>query len=136
MSKDKRRIIYISVWAVVIVALLVLGMTSFGFNDSGDLTLAIMFLVVPGLVMLVDMAYFFRYEKYYSAFSFVAVNFLIVLGATFVIESAVILIAFGILTPQVKLFIFAAAFSLMAAVLNLFQSCFLIPVMKEKGKRY
>ncbi len=135
MSKEKRRIIYITVWAAALVAILISALAGFGYEDPDDITLAIMFLVIPVLVMIGDMAHFFRYEKYYTAFKFIAVNFLIVLGISFVLESAAILISFGILRPQVKLFIFAAAFSVMAAVLNLLQSCFLVLVMREKAKK-
>lgn len=132
MSKEKRRIIYIAVWAAVLIAFLVTALVNFGFEDSEAVTLAVMFLVVPVLVMMADMANFFRYEKYDSAFRFAAANFILVLAVTFAAESAVILVSFGILRPQVKLFAFAAGFSVMAAVLNLLQSCFLGLVMREK----
>lgn len=125
MSKGKRRWIYISVWAAVLIVLLISALISFGYEDPNDITLAIMLFVVPILVMIADMANFFRFEKYYTVFRFVAANFLIVLLTAFVLESAVILISFGILRPQTNLFVFAAVFSVMAAVLNLFQSCFL-----------
>lgn len=132
MTKEKRRIIYIAVWAAALAALLVAALLNFGFEDSDDITLAIMFPAVPLLVMEADMANFFRFEKYGSAFRFAASNFVLVLAVSFVIESAVILISFGILRPQVKLFVFAAAFALLTAVLNLLQSCFLGLVMRDK----
>lgn len=125
MSKEKRRWIYIAAWTVLLIVLLILSLVSFGYEDPNDVTLAIMFFVVPILVMIADMANFFRFEKYYTVFRFVAANFFIVLLTAFVLESAVILISFGILRPQTNLFVFAAVFSLMAAVFNLLQSCFL-----------
>ncbi len=135
MDKNKRRLIYVISWAVVLALLLVLALWDFGYEDQHDLTLAIMMLVVPVSVMLLDMLHFFKFEKYYTTFKFIAVNFLMVLGACFVIDSIIILIVFGILQPQVKLFVLAAIFSMVTAVLNLFQSCFLPLVMKEKKKR-
>lgn len=135
MDKNKRRLIYVISWATALAILLVLALWDFGYEDQYDLTLAIMMLVVPVAVMLLDMLHFFKFEKYYTTFKFIAINFLIVFGACFIIDSVVILVVFGILQPQVKLFLMAAIFSLVAAVLNLFQSCFLPLVMKEKKKR-
>ncbi len=132
----KKVTIYVSVWAVLIISVTALGLATFGYEDDKNLTLAIMFHGIPGLVTLLDLANFFRYEKYYTHFKFAAVNLLIVLGATFVLESAAILVSFGIANPQVKLFIFAAAFSIMAGVVNLFETGFFALVMKKRGKKH
>lgn len=132
----KKVTIYVSVWAVLIISVAALGLATFGYEDDKNLTLAIMFYGIPGLVTLLDLANFFRYEKYYTYFKFAAINFLIVFGVAFVLESAVILVSFGITNPQVKLFIFAAVFSAMAGVINLFETGFFALVMKKRRKKH
>lgn len=142
MSKEKRRIIYIICWTIFLAGIFGLGLLTFGYEDASkdaedwNKVLAAMMLGIPGAMMILDMAYFFRFEKYYSAVTFVVVNFFMVFGITFVIEGALILIHFGIEKPQVKLFIFALAFSAITAVLNLFQSCFLGLAMNGRKKKH
>lgn len=132
MSRERRRLIYIAVWTVVLLILLMFSVSSFGYEDSKDTTLAVMFLVVPVFTMIADMGFFFLYDKFYSHAKFVVINFLCVFGAVFIIESVVILVSFGIRQPQTKLFVFALIFAIMTAVLNLFQSCFLGMAMGKK----
>ncbi|MGN0164745.1 MAG: hypothetical protein ACI39R_01045 [Lachnospiraceae bacterium] len=132
MNRAKRIKIYILSWAAALIILMIMGLMNFGYEDSADITLAVMFLVVPILVMVADMAYFLRFDKYYSAVKFVFVNFLMVFGGAFILEAVVVLISFGIKHPQVKLFTFAVIFALIAAVINLLQSCFFVVVAKKK----
>jgi membrane-associated HD superfamily phosphohydrolase len=141
MSAEKRRLIYILCWLVALAAIFTLMLLTFGYADESaeaekwNRALAIMMLAIPGVVMILDMAFFFTFEKFYTAVRFATANFFLVLIVTFLVESAAVLLLFGIEQPQVKLFIFAGAFALATALLNLLQSGFLKLAMYGKKKR-
>lgn len=119
----KKTIVYVSVWAAVLVFLLVVTLAGFGYEDDKDVILALMVLAVPFGAMLLDMFNFLRYEKYPTHGSFVFRNFIMVFAVSYVIECIIILAGFGLKKPQYKLFYtFALGGAAAAAVLNLLQT--------------
>ena len=134
MTKNKKKALYIGVWAVVLIFIIVVSLLNFGYEDDKDYIVAIMTIALPFGVMLLDMFNYMRYENYPSAGKFIFSNFLLVFFAAFVLECAVVIFGFGLKNPQYKLFYtFALGGAALAAFLNLFQTIF-FTVAAKGGK--
>ena len=119
----KKKILYIAIWAVVLIILMLAAIFGADTEDDNDWILAMMIFAIPFGIMILDMFHFAYYDRYYTPEKFVFVNFLIVFGVTYLAECIVVIAGFGLKNPQYKLFYtFAPGGAFAAAVLNLFQT--------------
>ena len=123
MPVKKKRIIYICIWALLLVILMISTISAADTEDDNDYILALMIFAIPCGIMMLDMFHFAYYDRYYTPSKFVTVNFIIVFVAAYFTECAVVLLGFGMKNPQYRLlYTFAPGGALAAAVLNLFQT--------------
>ncbi len=131
----KKKVLYIALWAVVLIILMLSAIFGADTEDDKDWILALMIFAVPCGVMILDMFHFAYYDRYYTHGKFVFINFLIVFAVTYFAECAVVLAGFGLKNPQYKLlYTFALGGAAGAAVLNLFQTIPYKSIVKEKKK--
>lgn len=112
----KKNKICLGVEAAFVVIVAALCLITFPYQDSEDWLIALLFFGVPGVVMLGTIYSFVKKGKRTSNARFILSRAFFSFLACFVIESIIILIYFGIKTPQYKLFIFAAGFSIYAMI--------------------
>lgn len=126
IARDKKikikKIIYMAVWALVLLLYFIAGMTNIGFEESKtDVIFAVMMFIVPVATLLLDFLHFLRFEKYNSTSSFAILNCILVLLVSYIGEAMAVIIGFGLDTPQYKLlYTFALGFALFTAVVSLF----------------
>ena len=126
------RILFVAGLLMIVFVFSLAGLVTFGYEDNRDWMIALMFLGVPGLVLMGDIIMFIRFDKFYTKVRFVLFNFLVSFGAVFIIEAVLVLAVFGIKQPQYKLFGLAAGFALITAVLSILYSAIFAIVADRK----